>query len=123
MSRVRAGRALTFADLFARNRSDVRNIPAHAGECFHRGDDPENDKTDVNDRCDNGPEENEDAADSWNRAKDRVHDCRNDVEQEPGQTEDDRLHRIEAHEWVVFFQNEKHDTANERNTGQRCRDV
>src|SRR6267378_2491109 len=93
VSRVRAGRALTFADLFARNRSD------------------------------NGPEENEDAADSWNRAKDRVHDCRNDVEQEPGQTEDDRLHRIEAHEWVVFFQNEKHDTANERNTGQRCRDV
>src|SRR5438128_4248 len=69
-----ARRSLTFADLFARDWADVRNIPARAGERFHRGNDPENYKANVNDRSDDGPKEYEDPANSRNGAKNRVHD-------------------------------------------------
>ncbi len=111
------------ADLFPRDRADVGNVPTHTGERFHGGNDPENDKSDVNDRGDDGPEKYEDPADCRNCAKNCVHNRGNDIEQKPGQPKDDRLHRVKAHERVVFFQNEKYNTADQRNTGERGGDI
>src|SRR5439155_5219275 len=107
--------SLTFAGLFARDRTDVWNVPTHAGEGFHRGDDPENDEPDMHDRGDDGPEKYQNAADARNGAENRMHDRGNDIEQKPRQAKDDRLHRIETHERVVFFQDKKNDAADQRN--------
>ena len=108
----------TCADLFARHRTDVRDFPTDASECTPGGDDPKHNKTDMDDRGDDRPEKHQDPSDCRNGTKDYVDDRRNDVEQEPGQTKDDRLHGIETHKWVPLLQNEKHDAADERDAGE-----
>src|SRR5438105_12162505 len=81
----------SLADLFPRDRSDVGNVPTHAGKRFHRSDYPEHDESDLNDRGDDRPEKYEDAADRRNCAKNCVDNRGNDIEQKPGETKDDRL--------------------------------
>ena len=95
-----------------RYRPDVRNVPAHAGERFHGGDNPHNQKRDMNDRLNDSPKKYQNSTNRRNRPKDQEEDSRDDVKQKPRAPEDDRLHRVEAHKAVVFFDNVKNDPAN-----------
>jgi len=52
-----------------------------------------------------------------------VNDSRDDIEDEPGDAEDDRLHRVKPDETVSFLQNVKDDSADQRNTGDRRRHI
>src|SRR5205809_3963693 len=61
-------------DLSAGNWSYVRDIPADASECFHDGDDHNDQKCQMNERRDDCPKKYQDAADTWNRPEDRMHD-------------------------------------------------
>ncbi|PYK31950.1 MAG: hypothetical protein DME57_01655 [Verrucomicrobia bacterium] len=109
--------------MLARDRSDVRNIPAHTRERFHGRDNPKHDETDVDNRGDDRPKEDENTADSRDRSQNHEQDFGDNVEQKPGETENDRLHRVEPHERVSFFQNKEHDAADQRDAGERCGDV
>jgi hypothetical protein len=60
-------------DLSAGNWSYVGDIPADAGECFHDGDDHNDQKCQMNERCDDRPKKYQNAADAWNRPEDRMH--------------------------------------------------
>ena len=107
-------------DLLARNWPDVRDVPAHAGERFYDGDDHDHQKRQMDERCDNRPEEYENTTDAGDRTEDRMHDRRDNVKQEPRATKDDRLHGIKTHEAVVFFENVENDAADEWNAGDGC---
>ena len=71
------------ARLLARDRSDVGNIPAHAAECFHHRDDHHDEKRQLHDRLNHGPQKDEQTADRGNGRKNHEHDLGSDVEQEP----------------------------------------
>src|SRR5439155_4472587 len=105
--------------LFARNRPDIGNVPAYVRERFYSRDDPNNEKRDLNERSNDCPEKHEDTANPRNRAEDRVHHRGGNIKKKPCPAKNDRLHRVEAHERVVFFENIKNDTADQWNAGDR----
>ncbi len=73
--------------------------------------------------CDEAPEKRENNTDRRHASKNQVDDHRNDIEEEPGAAEDDRLHRVETNELIVLFQDVKDQAADERNTGERRGDI
>jgi hypothetical protein len=106
--------------LSPRNRANVRDIPADARERLYSGNDPDNKKRNMKKCRDNCPEKYQDAADARNGPEDRMHDRRDNVEEKPRATKDDRLHRVEAHERIVLFEDIKNDAADQRNAGDGC---
>jgi len=97
--------------LFARNWSDVRNFPTHAGERFYGRDDPNHEKRDLDERSDYCPEKHEETADSRNGAKDRVHHGGGNIKKKPCAAENDRLHGVKAHKTVVLLDDIENDAA------------
>src|SRR6266403_4919069 len=106
-------------DLFARNWPDVWNVPAHTSKSFYDRNDHDHQKRQVHQRRDNRPEKYQDATDGWYRREHHMDDSGHNVEEKPRATEDNRLHRVEAHKAVVLFQNIKDDAADEWNTSNR----
>ena len=106
--------------LSPRNRANVRNVPADARKRLNDRNDHDYQEYQMNQRRDDCPEKYQDTADTRNRPKDRMDDRRNNVEEKPCATEDDRLHRVKAHERVVFFEDIKNDAADQRNAGDGC---
>ncbi len=72
---------------------------------------------------DEKPEPAENRPDHWKYPKDLVENHRDDVEQEPGASENDRLHRVKTNELIVLFQDVKNQAPHQRNTGERRSDV
>src|SRR5262249_38725133 len=54
-----------------RHRTDVRNIPAHACECFDGRDNPHNEKGDVHERLNYSPKKHQNSTNRRNRPKDQ----------------------------------------------------
>lgn len=69
------------------------------------------------------PESGENRPDDRKRPKNHSQNPGDDIEEKPGATENDRLHRVETDELIVLFQDVKDQAAHERNTGERCSDV
>ena len=106
--------------LSACDRTDIRNIPPYTSESFHSGNDPDDNKRNVNERLNDPPKKRQDSANCWNRPEDQKEDPRHYVEQKPSAAEDDRLHGVEAHKVVALLQDVKNDAADQRNT-RNCR--
>jgi len=101
----------------ARNWTNIWNVPADARERFYDGNDHDHQKHQMHERCDNCPEKYQDAADTWNRSKDRMHNGRDNVKKKPRATKDDRLHGVETDEAVALFENIKNDAPDQWNAG------
>ena len=77
----------------------------------------------MNEHCDQAPEKRKKNTDRWDACKDQVNDHRNDVEEEPSATKDDRLHRIETNELIVLFHDVEDQAPDKRNTGEGGGDI
>lgn len=53
---------------------DVWNVPAHAGERFHGGDNPHNQKRYMNERLNDSPKKHQNSTNRRNRPKDQEED-------------------------------------------------
>lgn len=62
------------AFLSSRDRSDVRDVPPNPRERFHSGNDPDNQKRDVNKRLDDPPKKDQDSANPRDRPQDQEED-------------------------------------------------
>ena len=76
-------------ELLARHRADIGNIPADIRKCLDGGDDPNNDKREMNQHADQSPEDAEKYSDCRNARKNHVDDRVHDIKEEPGAAEDD----------------------------------
>lgn len=106
--------------LSPRNRADVGNVPADTGKCLYDGNDHYYQEHEMNQRGDDCPEKYQDAANTGNRPEHRMHNSRHNVKEKPCATEDDRLHRVKAHETVVLLEDIKNDAADQRDAGDGC---
>jgi len=97
--------------LFACNRPDIGNVPAHVGERFYGRDNPNHEKRDLDECSDYCPEKHKETADSRNGAKDRVHHRGGNIKKKPCAAENDRLHRVKANKTVVLLDDIKNDAA------------
>lgn len=98
-------------DLVARDRPDVWNIPARAAKSFDDRDDEDDEEPDRDDGPDQSPENNEQAADAGDGGEDRMHDACDDIENDPGRAEDDRLHGVKADKLIMLFEDVENDAA------------
>jgi len=69
------------------------------------------------------PEAREDPASEGNYRENHVENPGCEVEETPDTAKNDRLHRVEADELVVLFEDVKNKPADERDAGKRGRDV
>src|SRR4051794_16940011 len=69
--------------LLPSDRADVRNFPARIRESFHRRDQPDDDKGELNEHANNAPNEDQEDADNRKAREDQVDDSINDVEKKP----------------------------------------
>jgi len=74
----------------------------------------------MDERCDNCPEKYQDATDTWNRSKHRMHNGRDNVEKKPRAAKDDRLHGVKTDEVVALFENIKNDAPDQWNASDGC---
>lgn len=77
----------------------------------------------MNQRSDDRPEKYQDSTDPWDRPEHRMDDRRHNVKEKPCAAEDDRLHRVKAHETIVLFEDIKNDAADQRDAGDGCSHV
>ena len=77
----------------------------------------------MDERLNDGPEENQKAAQRWNGTKNSKNDPGNNIKYHPHAAKDDRLHRVKANEIVEFLQEAKNEPPHQRNAGQRCGDI
>lgn len=112
-----------FAHLLASDWAYERNVPARTHERFYHRDNHDDEETQMDQSGDEKPEPAENRPDHRKHPKNFVENHRDDVEEKPGASENDRLHRVETNELIVLFQDVKNQAPHERNTGQRRGDV
>jgi len=102
---------LRLSHLPARNRSDVRDIPAHTGKCFDHRDHHNDKQREVNEGGDEHPNGTEKSANTRKRPEDGVQYAGRNVKQKPGCAEDDGLHCVKTDKRIAFFHEPKNETA------------
>jgi len=78
-----------FARVFAGHRSDVGNFPARSRKCFDHRDHHDDEKSEMDERLNDGPEENQQAAQCRDGAKNIEDDPGNNIKNHPGPAKDD----------------------------------
>ena len=114
---------LHFAELLARHRSDVRDVPANTAERFDHRDDHDDEEAEMDERRDENPQTGERPADDRHMREDELQEHGRHIEEKPDAAEDDRLHGIEADELIVLLDDVKHEPADERDAGESGRDI
>src|SRR5713226_449282 len=82
------------ADLFARDWSDIRNVPAHVRKRFDDRDDKDDQKRQMHEQGDETPEHGQKPPDGGDAIEDQPDNRRDDVEENPNTAKDDRLHGV-----------------------------
>jgi len=78
-----------FAGVFPRHRSDVWDFPARSRKGFNHRDHHDDEKSQMDERLNDGPEENQQAAQRRDGAKNFKDDPGNNIKNHPHPAEDD----------------------------------
>ena len=88
-ARMPVFRCSLFARVFPRHRSDVWDFPARSRKCFNHRDHHDDEKSQMDERLNDGPEENQQTAQRRDGAKNFEHDPGNNIKNHPRAAEDD----------------------------------